>query len=56
VRLELLNVIYGYSDFVEAVSDPNHAEHAHMTEWIGRPWDSAAFDLDTANFQLRTFL
>jgi hypothetical protein len=48
--------IYGYYDFVAAVSDPNHPEHADMTEWIGRPWDPAAFDLDSANFRLRNFL
>jgi hypothetical protein len=48
--------IYGYYDFVEAVSDPNHPEHADMTEWIGRPWDPAAFDLDSANFRLTNFI
>lgn len=41
--------IYGYYDFVAAVSDPNHPEHAEMSEWIGRPWDVAAFDLERAN-------
>lgn len=48
--------IYGYYDFVAALSDPNHPEHAEMTEWIGRPWDPAAFDLETANFRLKNFL
>ena len=48
--------VYGYYDFVVAVSDPTHPEHADMTEWIGRPWDPAAFDLDSANFRLRNFL
>ncbi len=45
--------IYGYYDFVEAVSDPKHPEHAEMTEWIGRPWDVSEFDLDKANSWLR---
>ena len=41
--------IYGYYDFVAAISDPKHPEHAHMTEWIGRPWDVAEFNLDRAD-------
>lgn len=45
--------IYGYYDFVAAVSDPQHPEHAEMTEWIGRPWDVAEFDLNRANTWLR---
>jgi hypothetical protein len=48
--------VYGYYDFVAAVSDPTHPEHAEMVEWIGRPWDPAAFDVDSANFRLRNFL
>jgi hypothetical protein len=45
--------VYGYYDFVAAVSDPNHPEHANMTEWIGRPWDVTAFDLTRANSSLQ---
>ncbi|HEY6353072.1 MAG TPA: plasmid pRiA4b ORF-3 family protein [Burkholderiaceae bacterium] len=45
--------LYGYHDFVAALTDPNHPEHAEMAEWIGRPWDPAAFDVDSANFRLR---
>jgi len=45
--------IYGYYDFVAALSDPNHPEHAEMTEWISRPWDATEFDLDRANSWLR---
>ena len=48
--------IYGYHDFVVAVSDPNHPEHAEMTEWIGRPWDPSAFDIEAVNFRLNNFL
>ena len=48
--------IYGYYDFLAAVSDPNHPEHAEMTEWIGRPWNPNAFDLEDANFRLRNLL
>ena len=48
--------IYGYYDFVAAVSDPNHPEHAQMTEWIGGPWDPAAFDIEAVNLRLKNFL
>jgi len=48
--------VYGYHDFVAAVSDPTHPEHAEMSEWIGRPWDPTAFDVDSANFRLKNFL
>ena len=48
--------IYGYYDFVAAVSDPNHPEHAEMTEWIGGPWDPAAFDIEAVNLRLKNFL
>ena len=45
--------IYGYYDFVEAVSDLKHPKNAEMIEWIGRPWDINEFDLDKANSWLR---
>lgn len=48
--------VYRYYDFAVAVSDSNHPEHAEMTDWIGRSWAPAAFDLDAANFRLKTFL
>jgi Plasmid pRiA4b ORF-3-like protein len=48
--------IYGYYDFVAAVSDPNHPEHGEMTEWIGGPWDPAAFDIEAVNLRLKNFL
>lgn len=48
--------IYGYYDFVAALSDPNHPEHAEMAEWIGRPWDPAAFDIEAINFRLQNLL
>jgi len=47
--------VYGYYDFVAAVSDPNHPEHAEMSEWIGQPWDPAAFSIDKANSWLENF-
>lgn len=43
----------GYEDFVQAMTDPNHAEHDDMVEWIGADtWDSAAFDTIEVNDRL----
>jgi hypothetical protein len=43
----------GYEDFVQAMADPNHAEHDNMVEWIGRDtWDPAAFDTIEVNDRL----
>jgi hypothetical protein len=40
----------GYEDFVQAMADPNHAEHDDMVEWIGSDtWDPAAFDTIRVN-------
>ena len=39
----------GYYDFVAAVTDPNHPEHAEMTEWIGAPFDPTEFDISRVN-------
>jgi Plasmid pRiA4b ORF-3-like protein len=39
----------GYADFVQAMSDPTHPEHADMKEWIGRDWDPYAFDIAHIN-------
>lgn len=47
--------VYGYYDFVAAVSDPDHPEHAEMSEWIGRPWDPADFSVDRVNSWLEDF-
>ena len=35
---------WGYHDFLEAISDPNHQEHASMLEWIGGKFDPDDFD------------
>ena len=40
---------YGYAQFVQVVADPKHPEHEEMIEWVGRPWDPAAFSIDRAN-------
>jgi hypothetical protein len=45
--------IPGYDDFVQAMSDPNHTEHAHLAEWVGLDsWDARAFDSTEVNDRL----
>jgi hypothetical protein len=34
------------------MGDPAHLEHAAMREWLGRPLDPEAFDLDVVNVRL----
>lgn len=40
---------WGYGDFLDAIHDPKHERHTDMVEWIGRAFDSEAFDLDETN-------
>ncbi len=42
----------GYEEFLAALADPNHPEHAEQKEWIGRPFDPRAFDIDEVNARL----
>ena len=37
---------WGYDEFLAAMTDPAHPEHAERREWMGGPFDPAAFDLD----------
>lgn len=43
----------GYTEFLEAIRDPNHPQHEEMLEWIGKPFDPEAFDLAAFNRKLR---
>lgn len=40
---------FGYMDLREAISDPNHADHADMLEWLGDSFDPTEFDIEEAN-------
>ena len=42
----------GYFEFLAAIKDPTHEEHQSMLDWIGYPFDPAAFDINTINQQL----
>ena len=45
--------IPGYAEFVEAMADPQHAEHEHLAQWVGMAtWDPLAFDSIEANDRL----
>jgi hypothetical protein len=47
--------VWGYDDFLQAVTDPEHEEHDEYLEWIGDDFDPEAFDLDEVNEVLNTF-
>jgi hypothetical protein len=36
---------WGYEEFLAAIADPAHPEHAMRLDWIGGPFDPAEFDL-----------
>ena len=42
----------GYEDFVQAMANPNHPEHASLKQWYGRPFDPNAFDVQQVQDQL----
>lgn len=44
----------GYAEFLEALKDPAHSEHANMLRWIGGSFDPTAFDLADVNERLAT--
>jgi hypothetical protein len=41
--------VYGYEEFLQAISDPKHPEHAEMLGWINRPFDPGYFSADACN-------
>ena len=44
--------VWGYGDFLEAISDPNHESHAEMVEWAGGKFDPEKFSVDKVNREL----
>ncbi len=44
--------VWGYAEFLKAVRDPKHPEHAHYLDWIGGAFDPEAFDLAAVNADL----
>lgn len=45
--------VWGYANFLEAIADPKHAEHASYLEWVGGEFDPSAFDLARVNQALK---
>lgn len=43
----------GYSEFLDAISDPAHEEHEQMIEWCGGRFDSTALNIERINATLR---
>lgn len=41
--------VWGYSSFVEAMTDRRHPDRGYYREWWGGKWDAEAFDLDAIN-------
>jgi len=44
---------YGYRDLLEAIADPSLENHASMLNWLDRPFDPEAFDVEEVNEALR---
>jgi len=44
--------IWGYAEFLEAISDPNHEDHDEMVEWVGGEFDPEKFSVDEVNKEL----
>jgi hypothetical protein len=45
--------IWGYEDFLEAISDPGHEQHDSYLEWMDGEFDPEEFDLDEINQALQ---
>ncbi|MBI4457309.1 MAG: plasmid pRiA4b ORF-3 family protein [Acidobacteria bacterium] len=43
--------IWGYQEFLEAISNPTHEEHERMLEWVGGSFDSERFDSKKVRFE-----
>ena len=47
---------WGYSEFLEAISNPEHEQHEELLEWIGGEFDPEVFDVATVNAELQARL
>ena len=45
--------IWGYAEFLEVISDPNHENHDEIAEWIGSRFNPEKFSVDKVNRELR---
>jgi len=44
---------HGYLDFLQAIADRTHPEHADSLRWCGGAFDPAGFDLNSVNAAIR---
>ena len=44
--------VYGFADYVQAITNPNHSEHDELLEW-SRPFDPTEFDAKQATRSMR---
>jgi hypothetical protein len=44
---------HGYARLMDVLADPARPEHAELTDWLDRPVDAEAFDLDAVDAALR---
>jgi hypothetical protein len=44
--------VWGYSEFLEALVDPNHEQHDEFVEWAG-PFDPEEFDAEKSTKKMR---
>lgn len=44
---------WGYEDFVEAISNPDHRRHEEILEWVGGEFDPGRFDREAVNKEFR---
>jgi hypothetical protein len=44
--------IWGYYEYLEAISNPKHKRHAELIEWAGEGFDANYFDVDEVNQML----
>jgi hypothetical protein len=44
--------VWGHAGLCDILADPDHPDHAERVEWLGHPYDPAAFDKDAVNAAL----
>jgi hypothetical protein len=42
--------VWGYSEFLEIIMDPNHERYEEMTDWLGGNFDPEHFDMNKVRF------
>jgi Plasmid pRiA4b ORF-3-like protein/Domain of unknown function (DUF1841) len=44
--------VWGHAELCDILADPDHPDHAERVDWLGHPYDPAAFDKDAINRSL----